>query len=119
MATNKICKGDRMDYTNSSGATISSGAPVLVGKFLGVALVTMLNGESGTLDLEGVYEIRKAATTVIALGDDLYWDADGKPQGGQSGQGCLTNVVSDNVYAGKAFAAAASTATTVQIKLQA
>lgn len=119
MATNKICKGDRMDYTNSSGATISSGAPVLVGKFLGVALVTMLDGESGVLDLEGVYEIRKAETTAITLGADLYWDADGKPQGGSSGQGCLTTTSTDNVYAGKAFAAAASTATTVKIKLQA
>lgn len=117
MATNKICKGDRLNYTNASGATIASGSPVLVGKMLGVACTTMLNGESGVLDLEGVHEIRKAATTVITLGDDLYWDADGKPQGGLSGQGCLTNVSTDNVRVGKAFTAAASTATTVQIKL--
>ena len=117
MANNYVKKGDRMLYTNSTGSIIIAGAPVLVGKIFGVAAVDIPVGESENLIVEDVYEIRKATTTVIAQGDNLYWDADGKPQGGLSGQGCLTNVISDNVYAGKAFAGATSTDATVQIKL--
>jgi predicted RecA/RadA family phage recombinase len=117
MAVNEICKGDRMTYTNATGAAIASGDPVLVGKTLGVAVKDIAIGETETLHIERVFEIRKAATTVIAQGDNLYWDADGNPQGGTAGSGCLTNVATDNVYAGKAFAAAASTDSTVQIKL--
>jgi len=121
MAMNKICKGDRLDYTNSSGVTISSGAPVLVGKVLCVACTTMLNGETGALDTEGVYEIRKA-NGAISQGVALYWDADGNPQGsatgnGLSGTGCLTTTSSGNTYAGYAFKAAGATDSYVQIKL--
>ncbi|MHC1701500.1 MAG: DUF2190 family protein [Humidesulfovibrio sp.] len=115
----KIQKGDRLPYTNSSGVDIASGDPVLVGATFGVAVADIADGESGTLDLKGVYEVRKAAGEAISLGGNLYWDADGDPQGAVSGTGCLTATSTDNVYAGKAFAAAGTTATVVQINLNA
>lgn len=123
MAMNKVCEGERLNYTNSSGVSITSGSPVLVGKLFGVACTTMLDGESGVLDLEGVYEIRKA-NGAVTQGADLYWDADGNPQGavsgnGLSGTGCLTTTDSGNTYAGRAFKAAGATDATVQIKLNA
>jgi predicted RecA/RadA family phage recombinase len=121
MATNFIQKGDRMDYTNGGASTITSGSPVLVSKTLGVAVKDIPAGQSEALHIEGVFEIRKAHEA-ISQGDNLYWDADGNPEGaaagnGLSGTGCLTATLSGNVYAGKAFAAAALTDATVQIKL--
>ncbi len=121
MALNKICKGDRMEYTNGTAAAISAGAPVLVSKLLGVALTDIAVGDTGVLDLDGVYELRKA-NGAINQGDNLYFDADGNPQGaatgnGLSGTGCLTTTAEGNVYAGKAYAAAGTTDAYVQIKL--
>lgn len=123
MALNKVCKGDKLLYANASGVDIASGSPVLVGKIFGVACVDIADGETENLDIEGVYEIRKA-TGAITQGADLYWDADGNPVGavtgnGLSGTGCLTTTSSGNTYAGRAYAAAASGDATVQIKLNA
>lgn len=123
MANNYVKKGDRMLYTNGSGVTITAGSPVLVGKIFGVACVDIPDGESENLIVDEVYEIRKA-NGVINQGADLYWDADGNPQGsltgnGLSGTGCLTTTDSGNTYAGRAFKAAGATDTTVEIKLNA
>ena len=117
MAINKIYKGDRLDWTNATGAAVAAGDPVLVSKTFGVALTDIAADASGVLDLEGVYEIRKAKNEAISQGDNLYWDADGDPQGAASGIGCLTATLSGNVYAGRAFAGALAADTVVQIKL--
>ncbi|MBU1229545.1 MAG: DUF2190 family protein [Proteobacteria bacterium] len=123
MALNKVCSGAVMDYLNESGATITSGEPVLIGATLGVALVDIADDATGSVAIEEVYEIRKA-TGAIGQGDLVYWDADGNPAGsttenGWSGTGCLTTTSSGNTLAGRAYAAAASDDTTVQIKLNA
>lgn len=118
MAKNRICDGKILTYTNSTGADILSGSPVLIGALLGVALLDIPDELSGSVAIENVYEIRKA-TGAITQGAKLYWDADGNPVGGPSQTGALTTTADGNTYAGVAFAAAGSTVATVQIKLNA
>ncbi len=118
MAKNHVCQGKVLDYANASGVDIASGSPVLVGKLMGVAVEDILDGFSGSVAVEEVFEIRKV-TGAITQGADLYWDADGNPVGGPSGIGALTTTSSGNTYAGRAYAAATETAATVQIKLNA
>ncbi|MHC1701791.1 MAG: DUF2190 family protein [Humidesulfovibrio sp.] len=115
---NSICEGDSLNYLNESGATITSGSPVLIGATFGVACGDIADDAEGVLVIEGVYEIRKA-TGAIGQGALIYWDADGNPLGGVSQSGCLTTTDSGNTLAGRAYAAAAETDTTVLIKLNA
>jgi predicted RecA/RadA family phage recombinase len=84
-----------------------------------VALGDIADDESGELAVAEVFEVRKAAGEALTQGSKLYWDADGNPQGGTAGTGCLTATATDNTYAGVAFAAAGATAETVAIKLNA
>lgn len=118
MAKNYVCEGDRLDYTNTTGVDIKSGDPVLVGDTLGVAYTDIPNELTRTVMLEGVYVLPKA-TGVIPQGAKVYYDANGDPVGGTAGTGALTSIVTDNVYAGIAYAAAANGDATVQIKLNA
>lgn len=118
MALNRICDGKVLNYINVTGADILSGAPVLMGATLGVAQTDINDTLSGSVEIEGVYEIRKA-TGAISQGVKLYWDADGNPVVGASQTGALTTTADGNTYAGIAYAAAGSTDPTVKIKLNA
>jgi len=108
MAKNHIQEGRVMNWTNSTGADVLSGAVVLVGVMVCVALGNIADGEEGRLATEEVFELPKAAGLAIDQGDRLYWDdADGE----------LNKTELDNFDAGVAFTSAADTDTTVQIKL--
>lgn len=113
MARNFIEDGRVLQYLNNGGADIVSGEAVLVGKLMGVALVDIPVGASGSVVLERVWELPKAAGAV-PQGAQLFWDP---------AAGALTteaaNGETDNVPAGKAFATAAADATTVRIKINA
>ena len=74
MATNYVYEGSTLDYTNA-GSALSAGAVVRVGKLLGVALVAIANGATGTVALEGVFTVPKVSGAVIALGENVIWDA--------------------------------------------
>ena len=108
MATNYIQPGEVMDVT--AGANLASGAGVLVGKRLGVALGALASGETGSVQVSGVWELPKLSTDVVTQGALLYWDDTNKR---------LTVTSTDNTLAGYAFAAAGNGATTVKIKLNA
>lgn len=116
MAKTHVQKGDFLTYTNSSGATILSGSMVLVGSRLGVASGDIPDGLSGELAMAEVHALPKA-TGEASQGAKLYYDADGSPVGGASGDGCLTTTSEANTLVGYAFSAAASGDATVNIKL--
>ena len=105
---NYIYEGETLEFANSSGSTITSGSGVLVGTKVGVAATDIANSTTGILDMEGVYEVNKLSTDVVAQGAALYWDDTNKR---------LTVTASGNTYAGYAQAAAGNGATTVLIKL--
>jgi predicted RecA/RadA family phage recombinase len=112
-----VQKGDTIIITASGAKT--AGQFVMVEDLAVVCAVDIADGQSGAAHATQVHEVSAKANVAISQGDNLYWDADGDPVGGTAGSGCLTNVATDNKYAGKAWAAAASGASSVQIKLNA
>lgn len=73
MATNRVQDGKVIQFTNG-GAAILSGAVVVIGVFVGVALVDIANGETGSVALTQVYNLPKVDAAVIAQGETVLWD---------------------------------------------
>ncbi|QDQ26707.1 DUF2190 family protein [Chitinimonas arctica] len=108
MAKNFIQPGEVMDYLAT--ANLVSGAGVLVGQRLGVALKDIPNGTSGPVQVTGVWSLPKLATDTFVAGAIAYWDDTAKR---------LTATAASNTVAGYAFKAGASGAATLAIKLNA
>ena len=81
----------RVPFTNSTGATISAGTPVLAGGRLAIALRDIADGESDEVLVAGRVRGVKA-NEAWAVGDLVGWDANGNPAVGDAGSGCWTNV---------------------------
>lgn len=108
MAKNHVQPGAVMPWTNGTGSNVASGAVVVVGQFVTVALGDIANGEAGELATEEVWEMPKAAGLAMGQGDRVYWDvADGN----------LNKTAADNFDAGLVFEAAEAAAVTVKVKL--
>lgn len=75
MAKNFIQEGCTVDYTNGTGAIITSGSPVIVGnRQIGIALVTMAIAAVGAVALEGVFELAKNTAQAVVQGQKLWWN---------------------------------------------
>lgn len=74
MAANFIRKGSTVEWTNG-GSAVSSGDVVTVGDLLGVAAVDIAGGETGTVHIDGVFEVTCDSADVITQGMKLDWDA--------------------------------------------
>lgn len=108
MAANHIQEGKVMTWLNETNADVDAGDVVVIGNFVAVALGDIADDESGEVATEEVWELPKNNNLAISQGDALYWDvADGN----------INKTAEDNYYAGLAFKAAGTTATTVQVKL--
>lgn len=105
---NFIQPGDVLDHT-PAGA-VASGAVVVIGARIGVALANIAAGEPGALRVKGVVELAKLGTDVVAQGALLYWD---------DANDRLTTTASGNTLAGYAAKAAGNGATTVWLHLNA
>ena len=105
---NFIQHGNAVDIT--AGADISSGDGVLVGSMFGVAAGDIANGEDGTINLSGVYDLPKIGSQAWTVGALVYWD--------DSNSRCTT-VATDNTLIGVAVAAVGSGAsdTTGRVRL--
>lgn len=108
MTTKFVQPGEVIDYT--AGANIASGQVVLMGARIGVALKAIANGETGPVQVTGVFNIAKLSTDNMAQGALLYWD---------NTNSRLTTTASGNTLAGFAAAAAGATTTSVNIKINA
>lgn len=108
MTTKFVQPGEVIDYT--AGTNIASGQVVLMGARIGVALKAIANGETGPMQVTGVFNIAKLSTDNMAQGALLYWD---------NTNSRLTTTASGNTLAGFAAAAAAATTTSVNIKINA
>lgn len=73
MATNYVKDGAVVDYTNA-GSAISSGDVVVMGNIIGVALVDIANGDTGSVAIEGVFTVPKVSAAVIAIGESVIYD---------------------------------------------
>ena len=106
--------GEVIDYTNAGGAAIPSGAVVVIGAVLGVALATIPVGATGSVSISGVHELPKVTGAVIAQGVEVLWDV----SAGKFDVGTATPATGDvGGKAAFAFAAAGNGATTVMVKL--
>lgn len=126
MAKNLVACGDVLDYLIPSGEVIESGDPVLVNDVMGVALVSGVEGEIISVQLEGVFSLPKkthASNQALAQGDAVFFDhTDGKvtntsngglnPQVGVAYNDALSTSASANVRlgAGTVLPAAANVA---------
>jgi predicted RecA/RadA family phage recombinase len=77
MATNLYQEGGVIDWTNTSGGTVTSGSVVRIGHTIGIALVTILAGAVGAVDCTPgrVYRVPKVSAAVFVAGEKLLWDS--------------------------------------------
>lgn len=100
--------GFTIDHT-PSGA-IAAGAVVVIGSIVGVAPRAIAANALGAVQIEGVFEMPKAASDGgITAGAAVYWDAD-------PGRIVATQTTGD-VFCGHAVEAASTSATVVKVKL--
>lgn len=78
MAANYVQKGEVIDWTNG-GADVASGDTVVLGSngdaVVAVALVDIAATETGSVAIDGVFEVAKADAAVIAAGEYVLWDS--------------------------------------------
>ncbi len=106
-------KGGTLDYTPTDD--VENGQVVALVTRIGVAGNTIASGDTGTLHVEGVFEMDKA-TGAVAMGAALYYDETAENITTVASTGSGETLVT-NVPAGYAAAAAASGDTTVLVKL--
>lgn len=75
MANNHIQPGKVLDYTNTTGNPIASGAVVAVGTTLGVALSNIAPGATGSVAVDGVFAVPKVVGTAIGQGAAVVFKA--------------------------------------------
>ncbi len=106
MATNFIQRGDNL--TIPAPATVTSGAPVIAGEIVGIALGDAASGASVDVATSGVFEIAKVAADDMALGDVIYWDDSTE---------LATITATDNTKLGVAVTAAGTGTGAVKVRL--
>lgn len=110
MATNYVGEGKVLNYT--AGGTVSAGDVIVTGSTVGILLKGGVSGNVLPLAVEGVFTVAKTAGTAWVQGDKIDWDASAS-----AFHKGVTPAAGDVVGAGVAAIAAASAATTAQIKL--
>lgn len=106
MATNYVQEGVLVDIVAPSD--ISGGDFVIIGDGLcGVAVADIATGETGAIETEKVYDLPKQAGLAISAGKPVYYDT--------AAEECDTTKT--NVPIGTCIVAAATSDTTVRVKL--
>ena len=113
MANNFIQRGSVVTWTNSTGSDVASGAVVKMTHTLGVALVDIPNGGSGSVAIEGVFAAPKVSGAEFAVGEALIWDA----SAGAFDDSAATPSSGDIMGAAIAMRAGANGETTCLVKL--
>jgi predicted RecA/RadA family phage recombinase len=79
MATNFVQEGNVIQWTNGTGSAVASGDVVQVGlRGMGVALVDIASTASGSVMIDGVFDLALDASDTTAIGGAAYWDASGE-----------------------------------------
>lgn len=71
---NYVDDGTTVNYTNESGSAIASGAIVVMGHTLGVALVDIPDDGTGAVQVAGKVTAPKVSAAVFGVGDKLIYD---------------------------------------------
>ena len=117
-------RGEALDYTNGSGAKINAGDVVVFGARIGIAGCDMADGETGTIHVEGVFELPKDygdSDKALTAGQAVYWDAVNSCIKAAVAQVVAEGLVTTQASAvnGYAVAAALTTDKTVLVRINA
>lgn len=88
----------------------AAGEGALVGSIFGVACADLENAESGSFQLEGVFDLAKVSAQAWTLGALIYWDDSAKNATNTSNTGA-------NKLIGVAVAAASNPSSTGRVRL--
>ena len=99
-------RGETLDYIPTE--KLEAGQVVPIGTRIGVAAEAIPAGQPGHIHVVGVFAMTKANTEEIKLGAAVYYDAAAE---------AITTTADGNTPAGYAAADAATTATSVLVKL--
>lgn len=113
MATNYVSDGNVINWTNGTGSAVSSGDVVATGHCIGVALVDIADGATGSVALEGVFIVPKVSAAVFTRGEKLIWDASASA----FDDSAATPATGDITGGAVAWIAGANTETTCTVKL--
>lgn len=112
MATTYLQAGDTITFT--AAANITSGDVVELGDVLGVAVMTAASGAECEARVNGVFTMAKATGVVFTVGQKVNWDASAG-----NVTSATTAATDDITDAGFIVAAAATGATTCELRLTA
>jgi predicted RecA/RadA family phage recombinase len=98
--------GASIDYTPPTN--VSAGDVVVQGDLVGVAKLDIKAGQLGALAVEGVFDFAKSTGVAYTVGQILYWD---------DTNNVVTTTATGNKPLGKVVRAAATTDTTVRVRL--
>lgn len=102
-------KGESLDYTNNTSATIEANTIMVYGSRIGVIGTDIAPGELGSIHVTGVFEMPLSDSTEVAAGADVFWD----------GNGITATSGSGKTKAGFAAQAAAAGAGTILVSINA
>ena len=100
MAKNYIQLGSVVEWTNDTGSAVASGDRVTMGSQDGVALVDLDDGESGSVAMDGVWDLPKVSGSAWNPGDRLVWDSSESAYDLESNVSLDTGDVSECAVAG-------------------
>ena len=110
---NYIQEGNVIEYTNSTDSKIDSSALVVIGKFAGVAVADIPAGATGSVAINGVFDLtKKTSTDTMAVGDAIGYDS-----GVVKVAGSVGVTIGKDVMVGYAIQASSSASSTVRVKL--
>jgi predicted RecA/RadA family phage recombinase len=101
-----VAEGRQIDYTPA--AAVAVGDVIVQGDLVGVVTRNLAANELGSLVVEGVYDFNKATNVAYTVGTILYWD---------DTNNIVTATATSNKTIGKVIRAAATTDTTVRMRL--
>ena len=116
MATNKVQDNGVKEWTNATGSAVSSGGVAVAGNMIGIALVDIANGASGSVDFTPgrVFSgVPKVTAAVFVVGEKLIWDT----SAGKFDDSAATPATGDVTGAVVAWVAGTSSDTTCTVML--
>lgn len=117
MAKNFVSDGDVLPWTNTTGNAVASGQLVVIGHCLAIALVAIAAGATGSVAVEGVFEVPKVSGAVFAQGEKLIWDVSANAGAGAFDDSAATPATGDITGGAVAWLAGADGQTTATVKL--
>lgn len=102
MAGNYSHSGKVIDYVNTTGSAIASGAVVNMAGTLGVALVDIAINATGSVGFGVFRSIPKVTTAVFTQGSALLWDVSAGKFDAKSATAAAGDITGASVFAAEA-----------------